>query len=105
MNRRTRRPPLRSTVCVALITMSLAACSAAADQQKAASGGGTAGAPSKTATISVALGSDVDLLDPHSFRTDAAYVVTANVYEPLLRQTYVDKNGVLEGQPEVAPGL
>ena len=50
-------------------------------------------------------GSDVDLLDPHMFRTDAAYVVTANVSEPLLRQKYADKSGVLEGEAEVGPGL
>lgn len=102
MNRRIHRAPLRSTVCVALIATSLAACSAAADQQKAAS---TGGAANKDAKLNVALGSDVDLLDPHMFRTDAAYVVTANVYEPLLRQKYAEKSGVLEGQTEVGPGL
>jgi peptide/nickel transport system substrate-binding protein len=85
-----------------LIASSLAACSAAGEQQKAAS---TGGAANKAAKLNVALGSDVDLLDPHMFRTDAAYVVTANVYEPLLRQKYADKSGVLEGQPEVGPGL
>ncbi|MFS2293476.1 MAG: ABC transporter substrate-binding protein [Actinomadura sp.] len=55
--------------------------------------------------MTVALGSDVDLLDPHMFRTDAAYVVTSNVYEPLLRQKYVRKGGALEGTTEVGPGL
>jgi peptide/nickel transport system substrate-binding protein len=102
MNRRTGRVPLRTTVCVALLATSLAACSAAANQQKAS---GTAGAGSKSVKLTVALGSDVDLLDPHMFRTDAAYDVTANVYEPLLRQKYVDQNGVLEGQDAVQPGL
>jgi peptide/nickel transport system substrate-binding protein len=102
MNRRIGRLPLRHTVCVAVIATSLAACSAAADQQKAAS---TSASASKDAKLNVALGSDVDLLDPHMFRTDAAYVVTANVYEPLLRQKYAEKSGVLEGQPEVGPGL
>ncbi|GAB3879020.1 ABC transporter substrate-binding protein [Terrabacter terrigena] len=102
MNRRISRPSLRSTACIALLAVSLAACSAAADQQKAAEPNGAA---SKDAKLTVALGSDVDLLDPHMFRTDAAYVVTANVYEPLLRQKYADEAGVLEGQPEVEPGL
>ena len=102
MNRRISRASLRSTACIALLTTALAACSAAADQQKAA---GPNGSASKDAKLTVALGSDVDLLDPHMFRTDAAYVVTANVYEPLLRQKYTDKSGVLEGQPDVGPGL
>jgi peptide/nickel transport system substrate-binding protein len=102
MNRRISRVPLRSTVCIALLVTSLAACSAAANQQKAA---GSSGSANKNAKLNVALGSDVDLLDPHMFRTDAAYVVTANVYEPLLRQKYADQNGVLEGQTAVEPGL
>lgn len=36
--------------------------------------------------IRVALNSDIDVLEPHFFRTDAAYTVTANVYEPLIKQ-------------------
>ena len=102
MNLRISRLPLRPTVCVALLAMSVTACSAAANQQKAADKGGAA---SKDVKLNVALGSDVDLLDPHAFRTDAAYVVTANSYEPLLRQEYAEKGAVLEGQPKVGPGL
>lgn len=57
------------------------------------------------AVINVALGSDVDLFDPHMFRTDASYVVTANVYEPLLRQKYEDQGGALQGTDEYEGGL
>ena len=67
-------------VSLAVAGSLLAACTATDPAQQA---GAATGA---SAVINVALGSDVDLLDPHMFRTDAAYVVTANVYEPLLRQ-------------------
>jgi peptide/nickel transport system substrate-binding protein len=102
MKRRTSRHSSQLTVLVALVAAALAACSAAADQENRP--GGTGSSP-KAANLNVALGSDVDLLDPHSFRTDAAYVVTANTYEPLLRQKYADQAGLLEGQPEVEAGL
>lgn len=101
MDRRFTRAPLGSALSIALLATTLVACSAAASQQKAA---GNA-AVEKSSKITVALGSDVDLVDPHMFRTDAAYALTANVYEPLLRQKYVEQGGLMVGQPQVGPGL
>lgn len=78
----------------------LAGCSS--DPKPQSSGDGPA---DPEAVINVALGSDVDLLDPHQFRTDAAYVVTANVYEPLIRQKYEEKDGVFQGTDEYEGAL
>lgn len=47
--------------------------------------------------VTLALESTVDILDLHDFRTDTAYTVTANVYEPLLQQTFAMQDGVLVG--------
>ncbi len=81
----------------------LAACSAT---DPSSSGGGEgAGETDTDAVLNVALGSDVDLLDPHMFRTDAAYVITANVYAPLLRQKYEDVDGALQGTDEYEGAL
>lgn len=80
----------------------LAACSATDPGDSDNSGDGTS---NPDAVVNVALGSDVDLLDPHMFRTDAAYVVTANAYAPLLRQKYEDVDGALQGTDEYEGGL
>lgn len=85
--------------------LSIAVCGAllvgctATDPNAQNTGGGS------DAVINVALGSDVDLFDPHMFRTDASYVVTANVYEPLLRQKYEEQGGALQGTDEYEGGL
>ncbi len=53
--------------------------------------------------IRVALNSDIDVLEPHFFRTDAAYTVTANVYESLIQQ---DLSGTgLEGSDDYVGAL
>lgn len=80
----------------------LAACTATDPNSSGGAGGGEA---NPAAVVNVALGSDVDLLDPHMFRTDAAYVVTANVYAPLLRQKYEEVDGALQGTDEYEGGL
>jgi peptide/nickel transport system substrate-binding protein len=80
----------------------LVGCSSNPNPNPQGSGGGTV---DRSAVINVALGSDVDLLDPHQFRTDAAYVVTANVYEPLIRQKYEEMDGVLQGTDEYEGAL
>jgi peptide/nickel transport system substrate-binding protein len=55
--------------------------------------------------LRVALNSDIDLLEPHFFRTDAAYTVTAAAYEPLIVQTYEEVDGYLDGMDEYEGGL
>lgn len=81
------------------VSAALVAGCTATDPDAGGSGAG------REAVINVALGSDVDLFDPHMFRTDASYVVTANVYEPLLRQEYADESGALQGTDEYVGGL
>ncbi len=51
--------------------------------------------------VTLALESTVDILDLHDFRTDTAYTVTANVYQPLLQQTFEMQDGVLVGTDNV----
>ena len=80
----------------------LAACSATDPNASDGEGNGEA---DPDAVVNVALGSDVDLLDPHMFRTDAAYVITANVYAPLLQQKYEDVDGALQGTDEYEGAL
>jgi peptide/nickel transport system substrate-binding protein len=55
--------------------------------------------------IAIALDSDVDLLEPHFFRSDAAYTVTGNVYEPLIRQQFEETDGFLNGTDEYEGAL
>lgn len=55
--------------------------------------------------VTVALESTVDILDPHDFRTDTAYTVTANVYQPLLVQTFEERDGMLVGTENVQGGV
>jgi len=42
----------------------------------------------QTSQMKLALGEQVNLIELHSFRTEGAYVVTAALYEPLLRQSF-----------------
>lgn len=98
MTRSRVRARSRWLACAAAAAILLTACSAT-DPGKV--DGGTGG----DKRLDVALGSDVDLFDPHEFRTDASYVATANAYEPLLRQAYQDSAGALQGTDEVVPGL
>lgn len=102
MIKAARRGKRLGLVSLTLSGVLLAACSATDPNAQGESEGGE-GDPD--AVVNVALGSDVDLLDPHMFRTDAAYVVTANVYEPLLRQKYTEEAGALQGTDEYTGGL
>ena len=103
MARRSFRARGRSLAALVAAAGVLAACSATDPANQ--DGNGPTGQADRDAVLNVALGSDVDLFDPHQFRTDAAYVVTANVYEPLLRQEYDDEGGALQGSDRLAPGL
>lgn len=52
----------------------------------------------------VALSDTTNLIEPHTFRSTAAYSVTGALYEPLLRQVLVeDENGLLVGGYDVEP--
>lgn len=55
--------------------------------------------------IRVSMDSEPDILEPHFFRTDAAYTLTANFYEPLIQQTYAEDGAVLEGTDEYEGAL
>lgn len=98
MTFRALRTKSLSLLSIAVSAALVAGCTAT-DPDPGGSGAG------REAVINVALGSDVDLFDPHMFRTDASYVVTANVYEPLLRQEYADESGALQGTDEYVGGL
>jgi len=98
MTFRALRTKSLSLLSIAVSAALVAGCTAT-DPDAGGSGAG------REAVINVALGSDVDLFDPHMFRTDASYVVTANVYEPLLRQKYADEGGALQGTDEYVGGL
>lgn len=78
----------------ALLVLAAAACSPSTAEQ------------SGTDEIIVAYSSDVDTLDPHQFRTNAAYAVVGNLYGTLLQEDYSGKdNGVLEYTGKSTPYL
>jgi peptide/nickel transport system substrate-binding protein len=53
------------------------------------------------AQIVIAYDSDIDHIEPHSFRSLGAYDATANLYEPMIRQVLVPNDqGELIGQQE-----
>lgn len=69
----------------------------------AADASGSAGDADKPDLV-VALSDTTNLIEPHTFRSTAAYSVTGALYEPLLRQVFVaDENGLLVGSNEVEP--
>lgn len=109
MGRRKVRP-LRAVAVLSASAIVLAACGGGSgsdddgdgDPVAADDGADEAGADGP---IRVALNSDIDLLEPHFFRTDAAYTVTAAAYEPLIVQTYEERDGALLGLDEYEGGL
>lgn len=108
---RVRR--VRGTAAVPLVfagALLLAACGGADDDgdtdgEAAADDDSGGEEPSGDNVIRVALDSDIDLLEPHFFRTDAAYTVTGNVYEPLIQQEYAETDNYLEGTDDYMPAL
>ena len=67
------------------------------------SGNGGGGAAEE---IIVAFSADVDTIDPHQFKSDAAYGVGGNIYGTLLQEGYSDpEDGVLEYTGESTPYL
>lgn len=102
MKKKARRVRGLGLMSLVLTGALVAGCSATDPNSSPGAGDGQV---DPDAVVNVALGSDIDLLDPHMFRTDAAYVVTANVYAPLLRQKYEEVDGALQGTDEYEGGL
>lgn len=102
MKKKARRVRGLGLMSLVLTGALVAGCSATDPNSSPGTGDGQA---DPDAVVNVALGSDIDLLDPHMFRTDAAYVVTANVYAPLLRQQFEEVDGALQGTDEYEGGL
>lgn len=53
--------------------------------------------------IVVSLSTDVNLIEPHLFRTTGAYAATRALYQPLLQQEYTEQDGVLIGTGVIGP--
>lgn len=53
--------------------------------------------------IVVADSTDVDILEPHTFRTTGAYTITRAVYQPLAEQIYDEQGALRVGTTEVGP--
>lgn len=64
---------------------------------------GTSAPEAEKPVIVVSLSTDVDILEPHTFRTTGAYAVTRALYQPPVDQVFVDQGGALVGTPEVVP--
>lgn len=120
-----KRSPLPYLALISVVlSIVLAACTAEsgetpgtdtepADTTVADTGGETDEAPDDTGTTTVpettgdkpvvvgALGSAINILEPHTFRSTAAYAVTDALYEPLIEQVFEeDENGLLVGSRE-----
>jgi peptide/nickel transport system substrate-binding protein len=100
------RPAIRTIVALLAATLVLAACGGGDDTADEATTGdtstdadsGTADGDAETAepgasTFVVALDTDVNLLEPHTFRSTAAYSVTDAMYAPPLSQVLEDQGG------------
>ena len=118
---RERRRPRRGLVALlALTALVLGACSGAenttadetptnggaASSDGGATDGQTDGGGSDTRMV-VALDTNVNLIELHTFRTTSAYAVTRALYGPLLDQKFESKDGgvLLEGTDEVVGDL
>jgi peptide/nickel transport system substrate-binding protein len=80
-------------VTASLLSVTVAACSGSPPKQG-------------TSEVIVAFSSDVDTLDPHQFRSVAAYGVVGNIYGTLLQEQYADPvEGVLKYTGSSTPYL
>ena len=61
----------------------------------------TGGPEAEAPVIVVSLSTDVDILEPHTFRTTGAYAVTRALYQPPADQVFVEEGGVRVGTSEV----
>ncbi|MEU8250565.1 ABC transporter substrate-binding protein [Nonomuraea sp. NPDC048916] len=89
-------PRILTAMTASLLLLATAACGGPPPPQ----GGSGAG------DVIVAFSSDVDTLDPHQFRSVAAYGVVGNIYGTLLQEDYAaPADGVLEYTGKSAPSL
>jgi peptide/nickel transport system substrate-binding protein len=117
-----RPRPVRLLAIAVIMAMVLAACSSAEPEPAettAASGDSTPTTTASTDTtaespdttsapeasgekpvIVAALGDTVNIVEPHTFRSTAAYSVTDALYEPLLVQVFEEQDGLLVGSRE-----
>jgi len=103
------RPKLVRLLALAVVmAMVLAACSSAEPEStETTAADGTDDTPETTSApepsgekpgIVVALGDTVNIIEPHTFRSTAAYAVTDALYEPLLEQEFEEQaDGLLLG--------
>jgi len=64
----------------------------------------TTAPPAPTAEkIVVSLSTDINLLEQHLFRSTGSYAVTRALYQPLLDQVFVEKDGARLGTSDVVP--
>lgn len=84
---------LRRTVGVistaALLSLIAAGCRAPEAEPEGSEGSG-GGTPEAADEIIIAYPSDIDTIDPHQFRSIAAYGVVGNIYGTLLQEEYTD---------------
>ncbi len=111
---------VRGFVTLVVLALVLAACGGGAEQTTTTEAGpGTTAATQPTGgegepaepgggeperpVIVVSLSTDVDILEPHTFRTTGAYAVTRALYQPPADQVFVEEGGVRVGTSEVVP--
>ncbi len=107
-----RPKPVRLLAMSVVMAMVIAACTSANPEstETTAAGGetttsagtdGTTTAPEASGekpVIVAALGDTVNIIEPHTFRSTAAYAVTDALYEPLLEQVFEEQpDGLLLG--------
>jgi peptide/nickel transport system substrate-binding protein len=110
-----RPKPVRLLAMSVVMAMVIAACTSADPEttETTAAGGetttsagtdGTTTAPEASGekpVIVAALGDTVNIIEPHTFRSTAAYAVTDALYEPLLEQVFEEQaDGLLLGSRE-----
>jgi peptide/nickel transport system substrate-binding protein len=98
MRIRAGRTVRAATLFVALAFTAAACGGDDPEQDKSGADGGKQ-------TLVVSLDTDVNLIEPHTFRTTAAYSVTEALYAAPLTEVFEDQDGLLVGTGEVAGEL
>lgn len=93
MRIRPKRTVRVASLLVALV-LTAAACGGSSTGEGEAAGG--------KQPLAVSLDTDVNLIEPHTFRTTAAYAVTEALYAAPLTEVFENRNGLLVGTGEVA---
>jgi peptide/nickel transport system substrate-binding protein len=63
------------------------------------------GGSGKTGPVVVAYGGSFTTLEPHTFKSLSAFAATGALYEPLLRRSFTEDDGILKYASEVQPGI